>query len=73
MKNVLQILGVFFIGAFFGLVPVVGSAMVWLPLSSLVWTRGEPVTAILMASLCMLLNYASLHAFRHVWFEIHAN
>ena len=50
-------LPVFFIGAFFGLVPVVGSAMVWLPLSSLVWTRGEPVTALLMAGFCLLLNY----------------
>ena len=50
-------LPVFFLGAFVGLVPVVGSAMVWLPLSSLVWTRGEPVTALLMAFLCLLLNY----------------
>ena len=50
-------LPVFFIGAFIGLVPVVGSAMVWLPLSSLVWTRGEPVTALLMAGLCLLMNY----------------
>jgi predicted PurR-regulated permease PerM len=51
-------LPIFFIGAFFGLVPVVGSAMVWLPLSSLVWTRGEPVSALLMAGFCLLLNYA---------------
>ena len=50
-------LPVFFLGAFVGLVPVVGSAMVWLPLSSLVWTRGEPVTAILMAGLSLFLNY----------------
>jgi len=50
-------LPVFFLGAFVGLVPVVGSAMVWLPLSSLVWTRGEPVTALLMAGLCLLMNY----------------
>ena len=50
-------LPVFFLGAFAGLVPVVGSAMVWLPLSSLVWTRGEPVTALLMAGLCLLMNY----------------
>ena len=51
-------LPVFFLGAFIGLVPVVGSAMVWLPLSSLVWTKGEPVTALVMASLCLLSNYA---------------
>jgi predicted PurR-regulated permease PerM len=50
-------LPVFFMGAFFGLVPVVGSAMVWLPLSSLVWSRGEPVNALIMAGLCLLLNY----------------
>ena len=50
-------LPVFFLGAFVGLVPVVGSAMVWLPLSSLVWTRGEPVTAIIMAGLSLFLNY----------------
>ena len=48
---------VFFLGAFIGLVPVVGSAMVWLPLSSLVWTKGEPVTALVMASLCLFSNY----------------
>ncbi len=50
-------LPVFFLGAFVGLVPVVGSAMVWLPLSSLVWTRGEPVTAIIMILLSLLFNY----------------
>jgi predicted PurR-regulated permease PerM len=50
-------LPVFFLGAFIGLVPVVGSAMVWLPLSSLVWTKGEPVTALVMASLCLFSNY----------------
>jgi predicted PurR-regulated permease PerM len=31
--------------------------MVWLPLSSLVWSRGEPVTALVMAALCLFLNY----------------
>ena len=31
--------------------------MVWLPLSSLVWSRGEPVTALLMAVLSLILNY----------------
>jgi predicted PurR-regulated permease PerM len=51
-------LPVFFLGSFAGLVPVVGSAMIWLPLASLVWTRGEPVTALLLASLSLLLNYA---------------
>lgn len=50
-------LPVFFLGAFIGLVPVVGSAMVWLPLSSLVWTRGDPITALLMAGLCLFFNY----------------
>ena len=50
-------LPVFFLGAFIGLVPVVGSAMVWLPLSSLVWTRGEPGTALLMAGLSLFFNY----------------
>ncbi len=49
-------LPVFFLGAFIGLVPVVGSAMVWLPLSSLVWTSGSPVKAVAMAILCLLLN-----------------
>ena len=50
-------LPVFFLGAFIGLVPVVGSAMVWLPLSSLVWTRGEPGTALLMAGFSLFFNY----------------
>jgi predicted PurR-regulated permease PerM len=50
-------LPVFFLGAFIGLVPVVGSAMVWLPLSSLVWTRGDPATALLMAGLSLFFNY----------------
>ena len=50
-------LPVFLLGAFVGLVPVVGSAMVWLPLSSLVWGRGEPITAIILACLSILLNY----------------
>ena len=31
--------------------------MVWLPLSSLVWTRGEPFTALFMAGLSLLVNY----------------
>ena len=50
-------LPVFFLGSFAGLVPVVGSAMIWLPLASLVWSRGEPLTALLLASLSLLLNY----------------
>ena len=50
-------LPVFFLGAFVGLVPVVGSAMVWLPLSSLVWTRGEPLTALVMIVLSLFFNY----------------
>ena len=50
-------LPVFFLGSFAGLVPVVGSAMIWLPLASLVWSRGEPITALLLASLSLLLNY----------------
>lgn len=49
---------VFFLGSFAGLVPVVGSAMIWLPLASLVWTRGEPVTALFLAFLSLALNYA---------------
>ena len=47
----------FLLGAFVGLVPVVGSAMVWLPLSSLVWTRGEPVKAIILAGVSLVVNY----------------
>ena len=50
-------LPVFFLGSFAGLVPVVGSAMIWLPLASLVWTRGEPGTAMLLAGLSLVLNY----------------
>jgi len=50
-------LPVFFLGSFAGLVPVVGSAMIWLPLASLVWSRGEPITALILASLSLLLNY----------------
>ena len=50
-------LPIFLIGSFVGLVPVVGSAMVWLPISSVIWGRGEPMTAVVVASLCILLNY----------------
>jgi predicted PurR-regulated permease PerM len=50
-------LPIFLIGAFVGLVPVVGSAMVWLPISSIIWGRGEPVTAVTVAGLCILLNH----------------
>ena len=50
-------LPIFLIGAFVGLVPVVGSAMVWLPISSIIWSRGEPITAVSVAALCILLNY----------------
>ena len=50
-------LPVFLLGAFVGLVPVVGSAMVWLPLSSLVWGQGKPLTAVLLAVLSLFLNY----------------
>ena len=50
-------LPVFFLGSFAGLVPVVGSAMIWLPLASLVWSRGESITALILAFLSLLLNY----------------
>lgn len=50
-------LPVFLIGSFVGLVPVVGSAMVWLPISSIIWGRGEPATAMVVAILCIFLNY----------------
>ena len=50
-------LPIFLIGAFVGLVPVVGSAMVWLPVSSIIWTRGEPMKALAVAGLCILINY----------------
>ena len=50
-------LPIFLIGSFVGLVPVVGSAMVWLPISSIIWGRGEPVTAVTVVGLCVLLNY----------------
>lgn len=50
-------LPIFLIGSFVGLVPVVGSAMVWLPISSIIWGRGEPMTAIAVAGISILLNY----------------
>ena len=50
-------LPVFLLGAFVGLVPVVGSAMVWLPLASLVWGQGKPTTAVILAVLSLFLNY----------------
>lgn len=50
-------LPIFLIGSFVGLVPVVGSAMVWLPISSIIWGRGEPMVAVIVAGLCILLNY----------------
>jgi predicted PurR-regulated permease PerM len=50
-------LPIFIIGSFVGLVPVVGSAMVWLPISSIIWGRGEPGTAISVAILSIFFNY----------------
>ena len=50
-------LPIFLIGSFVGLVPVVGSAMVWLPISSIIWSRGEPTTACVVGLLCVLCNY----------------
>ena len=50
-------LPVFFLGAFIGLVPVVGSAMVWLPLSSRRWSRVDPATALCMAGLRLFFKY----------------
>jgi len=35
----------------------VGSAMVWLPISSIIWGRGEPGTAISVALLSIFFNY----------------
>ena len=50
-------LPIFLIGAFVGLVPVVGSAMIWLPISSIIWSRGDVIPAVVVAVLCILLNY----------------
>ena len=43
-------------GAFAGLVPVVGAAMVWLPLASIAWTRGDLSQAVILAVVCIALN-----------------
>ncbi len=48
---------VFLLGAFAGLVPVVGSAMVWLPLASLLWSKGDFVGACVLAGLSLVLNF----------------
>ena len=48
---------VFLLGAFAGLVPVVGSAMVWLPLASLLWSKGDLVGAFVLAALSLFLNF----------------
>ena len=65
-------LPVFLIGAFVGLVPVVGSAMVWLPVSSIIWTRGEPMTAMAVAGLCILINYLISRARAGMGKRLHA-
>ena len=44
------------VGAFVGLVPVVGAAMVWLPLASLAWSRGDVGQAVGLALACLVLN-----------------
>ncbi|MGE4550484.1 MAG: AI-2E family transporter, partial [Opitutales bacterium] len=44
------------VGAFAGLVPVVGAAMVWLPLASLSWSRGDFDQAVILAVVCIVLN-----------------
>lgn len=44
------------VGAFAGLVPVMGAAMVWLPLASLAWTRGDFDQAVILAAVCIALN-----------------
>lgn len=50
-------LPVLFLGSFAGLVPVVGSAMIWLPLASITWTQGEVVLSLVIAGLSLFLNY----------------
>ena len=43
-------------GAFAGLVPVVGAAMVWFPLASIAWSRGDIYQAVVLAVVCIVLN-----------------
>ncbi len=64
-------LPVFLLGAFAGLVPVVGSAMVWLPLASLVWSRGEPGTAVLLVLASIILNFLVSQARSHMGRKLH--
>ena len=44
------------VGAFAGLVPVVGAAMVWLPLASLAWSRGDVDEAVALAVASVAIN-----------------
>ena len=44
------------LGAFAGLVPIVGAIMVWLPLATLAWSRGDVEQALLLALLSLVLN-----------------
>jgi predicted PurR-regulated permease PerM len=59
------------VGAFAGLVPVVGSAMVWLPLASLAWSRGEIDEALLLAIVCIVLNVMVSHGKRRFGAKLH--
>ena len=64
-------LPVFLLGAFAGLVPVAGSAMVWLPLASLTWSRGDHSEAILLAVLSVVLNFGVSQARRRMGQKLH--
>lgn len=45
------------LSSFVLLLPVVGSTILWLPMSSLLWSRGDVISAIILAVGCLAANY----------------
>lgn len=59
------------VGAFAGLVPVVGAAMVWLPLASLAWSRGDVEAAVILAVASVALNALVSYGKRRLGAKLH--
>jgi len=59
------------VGAFAGLVPVVGAAIVWVPLASLAWSRGDVEQAVVIILASFAINLFVSHGKRRLGAKLH--
>ncbi len=59
------------VGTFLGLVPMVGNAMVWFPLASIMWSKERIIAAIAFTVLCFGVNFAVGHFRKKVVSHMH--